>query len=253
MWYRKAYDLRELALQNPKLKSDVAGEFDNQVSQEAADDLLTKLESGEEYTSPSGAIRVNPRIETQSNEENNDQNAITRLTTTDYEEMHGIVSDQDTVIQRFIDLSKTLDRYIPANSDFTKEMESLKSYFVNLRDALYDVIRKEQAKFPKMRQHSATHTSEEQEEVYAHNAEVRNFFATYEPPQLDEQISHQVNAKLDRMIYLINQVAPKIMSKDGKTEWLNLMVKLGVDNNYLPDNLKSQYNKIYKQTYRGYY
>lgn len=250
MWYRKAYDLRELALQNPKLKSDVAGEFDDQMSQEAAESLLERLETGEEYTSPSGAIRVNPRIEYQSNEE---RNTPARLTTTDYEEMHGIVSDQDNVIQRFIDLSKTLDRYIPANSDFTKEMESLKAYFVNLRDALFEVISKEQAKFPKMRQHSAFHTPDEQEEVYAHNADVRNFFATYEPPQLDEQISHQVNAKLDRMIYLISQVAPKIMSKDGKTEWLNLMVKLGVDNNFLPDNLKSQYNKIYKQIYRGYY
>lgn len=253
MWYRKAYDLNDLNREFPSEQNQVIDFMEEEKGKEDVENLFQKVRSGEEYISPSGAIRVNPRIETELNEENKDQNAITRLTTTDYEEMHGIVSDQDNVIQRFIDLSKTLDRYIPANSDFTKEMESLKSYFVNLRDALYDVIRKEQAKFPKMRQHSATHTSEEQEEVYAHNAEVRNFFATYEPPQLDEQISHQVNSKLDRMIYLINQVAPKIMSKDGKTEWLNLMVKLGVDNNYLPDNLKSQYNKIYKQTYRGYY
>lgn len=253
MWYRKAYDLNDLNREFPSEQNQVIDFMEEEKGKEDVENLFQKVRSGEEYISPSGAIRVNPRIETELNEENKDQNAITRLTTTDYEEMHGIVSDQDNVIQRFIDLSKTLDRYIPANSDFTKEMESLKSYFVNLRDALYDVIRKEQAKFPKMRQHSATHTPEEQEEVYAHNAEVRNFFATYEPPQLDEQISHQVNSKLDRMIYLINQVAPKIMSKDGKTEWLNLMVKLGVDNNYLPDNLKSQYNKIYKQTYRGYY
>jgi hypothetical protein len=42
------------------------------------------------------------------------------------------------------------------------------------------------------------------------------------------------------------------MSRDGKTEWLNLMAKHGIGANFLPNNLRSQYLKIMKSRYGGY-
>ena len=78
-------------------------------------------------------------------------------------------------IQMFIDLSKTLERYIPADSNFIPEMESIKSYFESLSNYLWDVIKKEEAKLPKMKQYVATQTPEEQDEIRKHNSAVIKF------------------------------------------------------------------------------
>ena len=103
-----------------------------------------------------------------------------------------------------------------------------------------------------MKQYIATQTPEEQDEIRKHNSAVIKFFDTYEPPYLDEEISHEVNDKFARVTKLINEVAPKIMNRDGKAEWLNTMAKHEIGANFLPNNLRSQYLKIMKARYGGY-
>jgi uncharacterized protein (UPF0210 family) len=251
MWYRKAMDLNDLNREFPEEREQVIDFMEEEKGKEDVENLFQKVRSGEEYTSPSGAIRVNPRIEIPPMR-NQDIDGTFNLITYDFQEMHQNVSDMPHKIQMFIDLSKTLERYIPADSNFIPEMESIKSYFESLSNYLWDVIKKEEAKLPKMKQYVATQTPEEQDEIRKHNSAVIKFFDAYESPYLDEEISHVVNDKFARVTKLINEVAPKIMNRDGKTEWLNTMAKHEIGANFLPNNLRSQYLKIMKARYGGY-
>lgn len=251
MWYRKAMDLNDLNRQFPAEREQVIDFIEEEKGLQDVENLFEKVRSGEEYTSPSGAIRVNPKIEIPPIR-NEDIDGTFKGIIVDCEEMHSNISGTANSIQSFIDLSKTLERYMPADSKFIPELESIKSYFESLDKYLGDIIQKEQAKLPKMKQYIATQTPEEQDEIRRHNSEVISFFNTYDSPVLDEQISHVVNDKFARMTKLINEMAPKIMSRDGKTEWLNLMAKHGIGANFLPTNLRSQYLKIMKSRYGGY-
>jgi hypothetical protein len=138
------------------------------------------------------------------------------------------------------------------SNNLLKDYEEFLGFFESLDNFLGEEIQKEQAKLPQMKQYFPGNTPEEQKEIQRHNREVIEFFNTYDSPVLDEEISHEVNDKFARMTKLINEMAPKIMSRDGKTEWLNLMAKHGIGANFLPANLRSQYLKIMQDIYSGY-
>ena len=63
MWYRKAMDLNDLNREFPEEREQVIDFMEEEKGKEDVENLFQKVRSGEEYTSPSGAIRVNPRIE----------------------------------------------------------------------------------------------------------------------------------------------------------------------------------------------
>jgi hypothetical protein len=251
MWYKKAMDLNDLNREFALERENVIDAVEEENTKQDVEDLFEKVRSGEQYTSPSGAIKVNHPVEIPPMR-NQDIDGSFNSNTSDYDEMHQIISGAANDVQSFIDLSKTLERYIPVDSAFTTEMESIKSFFDNLEKYVSDILKREERNNPKMKQYVSTQTPEEQEEIRRHNSEVISFFNTYEPPRLDENVSNEVNRNFIRMTKLINEMAPKIMSRDGKTEWLNLMAKKGTGANFLPNNLRAQYLKIMQSRYGGY-
>ena len=62
MWYRKAMDLNDLNRQFPAEREQVIDFIEEEKGLQDVENLFEKVRSGEEYTSPSGAIRVNPKI-----------------------------------------------------------------------------------------------------------------------------------------------------------------------------------------------
>ena len=251
MWYRKAMDLNQLNLQFPEEREQVIEKVEDENIEKSVGGLFDKMKAGEEYTSPSGAIKVNPRIEIPPIRNEDIDGSFSGITV-DYGQMKYEISGATNYIQSFINLTKTLERYIPSDTRFVAEMENFKSFFESLDNFLGEEIQKEQAKLPQMKQYFPGNTPEEQKEIQRHNREVIEFFNTYDSPVLHEEISHEVNDKFARMTKLINEMAPKIMSRDGKTEWLNLMAKHGIGANFLPANLRSQYLKIMQDIYSGY-
>ena len=93
---------------------------------EDVENLFQKVRSGEEYTSPSGAIRVNPRIEIPPIRNEDIDGSFSGITV-DYGQMKYEISGATNYIQSFINLTKTLERYIPSDTRFVAEMEKLTS------------------------------------------------------------------------------------------------------------------------------
>lgn len=251
MWYKKAMDLNDLNKDFALERENVIDAVEEENTKQDVEDLFEKVRSGQEYTSQSGAIIVNHPVEIPPMR-NEDIDGTFNSNTSDYDDMHQIISGTANDVQCFIDLSRTLERYIPADTTFAREMESIKSFFDSLEKYVSDILKREEKNNPKMKPYAATQTPEEQEEIRRHNSEVISFLFFYKPPRLDENVNNEVNRNFIRMTKLINEMAPKIMSKDGKTEWLNLMAKKGTGANFLPNNLRAQYLKIMQSRYGGY-
>ena len=63
MWYKKAMDLNDLNRQFPAEREQVIDFVEEEKGLQDVENWFEKVRSGEEYTSNSGAIRVNPKIE----------------------------------------------------------------------------------------------------------------------------------------------------------------------------------------------
>ncbi len=58
MWYKKAMDLNDLNREFALEREDVIDAVEEENTKQNVEDLFEKVRSGEEYTSPSGAIKV---------------------------------------------------------------------------------------------------------------------------------------------------------------------------------------------------
>lgn len=248
MWYRKAMDLNDLNEKFSNERNLAISDYEMAKTDESVNQLLDNLTSGNSYTSESGAIRVNPTIDTPPIRDK-DLDATFSIMTDDIEEMHGLVAGESNNAEYFINLAKTLEKYIPYDQTFSTEMGRIRDFFLNLENKLDILIKDEHSKFPKMKPY-IYNTEEEAEEIQDHNNSVRSFFRNYEAPRLNPEVSDIVNQNFIKYTKLINDMVPKFMNVDAKQEWLNSMLRKGVAGNFLRDDLRSEYLEIMKRSGR---
>ena len=112
MWFKKALDLNDLNKEFSDERDEAISDYEVAKTDENVNELLDNLMSGNSMTSESGAIRVNPTIEIPPIR-NKDLDATFSVNTDDVEEMHGLVAGESKNAEFFINLAKTLEKYIP--------------------------------------------------------------------------------------------------------------------------------------------
>lgn len=246
MWFKKALDLNDLNKEFSDERDEAISDYEVAKTDENVNELLDNLMSGNSMTSESGAIRVNPTIEIPPIR-NKDLDATFSVNTDDVEEMHGLVAGESKNAEFFINLAKTLEKYIPYDETFSTEMGRVRDFFLGLENKLHMMIQEEHGKFPKMKPY-VYNTEEEAEAIHDHNNNVRSFFRNYDAPRLDPEVGNVVNEYFIRYTKLINEMVPKFMNVDAKREWLNGMSRKGVAANFLREDLRSEYLKIMKRS-----
>jgi hypothetical protein len=248
MWFKKALDLNDLNKEFSEERDEAISDYEVAKTDENVNDLIDNMLSGNSWTSESGAIKVNPSIEMPPIR-NEDLDATFKVNTVDLEEIHGLVAGESNKAQYFIDLAKTLEKYIPYDETFATEMGRIRDFFLGLENKLHMKIQEEHSSFPKMMPYNYS-TEEEAEKIQDHNNSVRAFFRDYEAPRLSEEVGNLVSEYFVRYTKLVNDMVSKIMDQDAKLEWLHGMANKGVAANFLGDDLRSQYLKVMRRNWR---
>ena len=215
MWYRKAIDLNELKKMYPEEAEEASGEF-------AASDLIEKLNKGEEWTSPSGAIKVrkNPKFEKFTKEEINSYFHFHDTITDFFESISGYPRNIDLVIE-------TMNEINPPINDKIKKNAIAKLYA--LQKEWFKLIDKYEKPW-----------EEEQNLNYQYEKK-------YVKPE-DKQKAIEIIAEQTEVV---SNVLLSIKDYDAQNELMRIMAKRGYKAMFITDKeLKSRYLELLNETWK---
>jgi hypothetical protein len=211
MWYRKAIDLSDLKKMFPEEAQEASEEFQT-------DEILDKFQKGEEYTSPSGAISVRESPEEQPFQKN-ELDATFKFYDTALDFYESLMDKPDDV-EFMIKTLDIIDRYINPHykSEAIQKLKFIQSRFSYLVEKYWKIIVPEQE---------------------------LSYKGEYSRVSEEDLESAVLLSKSYTKI--LNELLPRIQTRDAQDEWLRAMAKRGVAANYLRDDLKDRYLEIFNQ------
>ena len=211
MWYRKAIDLSDLKKMFPEEAQEASEEFQT-------DEILDKFQKGEEYTSPSGAISVRESPEEQPFQKH-ELDATFKFQSAALDFYESLMDKPDDV-EFMIKTLDIIDRYINPHykSETIKKLKFIQSKFSSLVEKYWKIIVPEQE---------------------------LSYKGEYSRASEDDLASAVLLSKSYTKI--LNELLPRIQTRDAQDEWLRAMAKRGVAANYLRDDLKDRYLEIFNQ------
>jgi len=224
MWYKKAMDLNDLNREFALEKENAVDDYDEQSMTEGVEDLFSKVRAGEEYTSPSGAIKVmQPREEPPFTDEEVDGKFDSE--STDAYDVYEGIKDFPSTITTLKNTANTISRYIDSGvlQDFNRKIDSLSPMLEKIVQSAFEKVQLIESSF--------------------NNPELSRQFDKEGYPTLTEAEVMQSNMLTLQITKAINELYNSIRNEDARQEWLNAMARKGVAANFLRPADKTRYKE----------
>ena len=224
MWYKKAMDLNDLNREFALEKENAVDDYDEQAMKEGVEDLFDKVRSGQEYTSPSGAIKVmQPREEPPFTDEEVDGKFDSE--STDAYDVYEGIKDFPSTITTLKNTAQIISRYIDSGvlQEFNRKIDSLSPMLEKIIQSAHDKVQLIESSF--------------------NNPELSRQFDKEGYPTLTEAEVMQSNMLTLQITKAINELYNSIRNEDARQEWLNAMARKGVAANFLRPADKTRYKQ----------
>jgi len=224
MWYKKAMDLNDLNREFALEKENAVEDYDEQTMKEGVEDLFEKVRSGEEYTSPSGAIKVmQPREEAPFTDEEVDGRFDSE--TTDAYEVYEGIKEYPSTITTMKNTANTISRYIDSGvlQEFHRKIDSLSPMLEKIVQSAWEKVQLMERSFS--------------------DPELSKKFDKEGYPRVTEAEAMQANMLTLQITKAINELYSSIRNEDARQEWLNTMARKGVAANFLRPADKTRYKE----------
>ena len=224
MWYKKAMDLNDLNREFALEKENAVEDYDEQTMKEGVEDLFEKVRSGEEYTSPSGAIKVmQPREEAPFTDEEVDGRFDSE--TTDAYEVYEGIKEYPSTITTMKNTANTISRYIDSGvlQEFHRKIDSLSPMLEKIVQSAWEKVQLMERSFS--------------------DPELSKKFDEEGYPRVTEAEAMQANMLTLQITKAINELYSSIRNEDARQEWLNTMARKGVAANFLRPADKTRYKE----------
>jgi hypothetical protein len=224
MWYRKAMDLNDLNREFALEKENAVDDYDEQAMKEGVEDLFEKVRSGEEYTSPSGAIKVmQPREVAPFTDEEVDGRFDSE--TTDAYEVYEGIKEYPSIISAMKNTANTISRYIDSGvlQEFHRKIDSLSPMLEKIVQSAWEKV--------------------QLIEKSLNYQELSRLYDKEGYPRVTEAEALQSNMLTLQITKAINELYSSIRNEDARQEWLNTMARKGVAANFLRPADKTRYKE----------
>jgi hypothetical protein len=224
MWYRKAMDLNDLNREFALEKENAVDDYDEQAMKEGVEDIFEKVRSGEEYTSPSGAIKVmQPREVAPFTDEEVDGRFDSE--TTDAYEVYEGIKEYPSIISAMKNTANTISRYIDSGvlQEFHRKIDSLSPMLEKIVQSAWEKVQLMEKSFS--------------------DPELSRLYDKEGYPRVTEAEALQSNMLTLQITKAINELYSSIRNEDARQEWLNTMARKGVAANFLRPADKTRYKE----------
>jgi hypothetical protein len=224
MWYRKAMDLNDLNREFALEKENAVDDYDEQAMKEGVEDLFEKVRSGEEYTSPSGAIKVmQPREVAPFTDEEVDGRFDSE--TTDAYEVYEGIKEYPSIISAMKNTANTISRYIDSGvlQEFHRKIDSLSPMLEKIVQSAWEKVQLMEKSF--------------------NDPELSRLYDKEGYPRVTEAEALQSNMLTLQITKAVNELYSSIRNEDARQEWLNTMARKGVAANFLRPADKTRYKE----------
>ncbi len=224
MWYRKAMDLNDLNREFAIEKENAVEDYDEQTMKEGVEDLFEKVRSGEEYTSPSGAIKVmQPREVAPFTDEEVDGRFDSE--TTDAYEVYEGIKEYPSIITTLKNTANIISRYIDSGvlQEFHRKIDSLSPMLEKIVQSAWEKVQLMEKSFS--------------------DPELSRLYDKEGYPRVTEAEALQSNMLTLQITKAINELYSSIRNEDARQEWLNTMARKGVAANFLRPADKTRYKE----------
>ena len=224
MWYRKAMDLKDLNREFAIEKENAVEDYDEQAMKEGVEDLFAKVRGGEEYTSPSGAIKVMPPREEPPFTDEEVDGRFDSESTDAYNVYEGIKEFPST-ITALKNTAQIISRYIDSGvlQEFNRKIDSLSPMLEKIIQSAFEKVQLIESSF--------------------NNPELSRQFDREGYPKLTEAEVMNSNILTLQITKAINELYNSIRNEDARQEWLNTMARKGVAANFLRPADKTRYKE----------
>ena len=224
MWYKKAMDLNDLNRDYALERENVIDAVEEENTKQNVEDLFEKVRSGEEYTSPSGAIRVmQPRVEAPFEDEEVD-GRFDNETTDAYEVYEGI-KEYPSIISTLKNTANTISKYIDSGvlQEFHRKIDSLSPMLEKIVQSAWEKVQLMERSFSE--------------------PDLARIYDKEGYPRVTEAEAIQANVLTLQITKAINELYSSIRNEDARQEWLNTMARKGVAANFLRPADKTRYKE----------
>jgi hypothetical protein len=224
MWYRKAMDLSDLNREFAIEKENAVEDYDEQAMKEGVEDLFAKVREGEEYTSPSGAIKVMPPREEPPFTDEEVDGRFDSESTDAYDVYEGIKEFPST-ITALKNTAQIISRYIDSGvlQEFNRKIDSLSPMLEKIIQSAFEKVQSIESSF--------------------NNPELSRQFNREGYPKLTEAEVMNSNILTLQITKAINELYNSIRNEDARQEWFNTMARKGVAANFLRPADKTRYKE----------
>jgi len=182
------------------------------------------VRSGEEYTSPSGAIKVMPPREEAPFTDEEVDGRFDSETTDAYEVYEGI-KEYPSIISKMKNTANTIAMYIDSGvlQEFHRKIDSLSPMLEKIVQSAWEKVQLMERSFS--------------------DPELARIYDKEGYPRVTEAEAMQANMLTLQITKTINELYSSIRNQDAKQEWLNAMARKGVAANFLRPADKTRYKK----------
>jgi hypothetical protein len=211
---------REFAIE----KENAVEDYDEQAMKEGVEDLFAKVRGGEEYTSPSGAIKVMPPREEPPFTDEEVDGRFDSESTDAYDVYEGIKEFPST-ITALKNTAQIISRYIDSGvlQEFNRKIDSLSPMLEKIIQSAFEKVQSIESSF--------------------NNPELSRQFDREGYPKLTEAEVMNSNILTLQITKAINELYNSIRNEDARQEWLNTMARKGVAANFLRPADKTRYKE----------
>ena len=188
------------------------------------EDLFGKVRAGEEYTSPSGAIKVMPPREEPPFTDEEVDGRFDSESTDAYNVYEGIKEFPST-ITALKNTAQIISRYIDSGvlQEFNRKIDSLSPMLEKIIQSAFEKVQSIESSF--------------------NNPELSRQFDREGYPKLTEAEVMNSNILTLQITKAINELYNSIRNEDARQEWLNTMARKGVAANFLRPADKTRYKE----------
>lgn len=217
-------DLKDLNREFAIEKENAVEDYDEQAMKEGVEDLFAKVRGGEEYTSPSGAIKVMPPREEPPFTDEEVDGRFDSESTDAYDVYEGIKEFPST-ITALKNTAQIISRYIDSGvlQEFNRKIDSLSPMLEKIIQSAFEKVQSIESSF--------------------NNPELSRQFDREGYPKLTEAEVMNSNILTLQITKAINELYNSIRNEDARQEWLNTMARKGVAANFLRPADKTRYKE----------
>jgi hypothetical protein len=231
MWYRKALDLNELNKEYSEEHNKAINKYEDILENITIEDIFRAMDAGEEWSSDSGAIKVNqPQGQTELavHEVDGDFNNQS----TDVYDVYEGIRDFPSIITSLKNTAKTISVYVDSGvlQEFNRKLDSLSPILEKIIQSAFDKIQLIESSF--------------------NNPELSRKFSNEGYPTVTQAEADSANSLTEQITRYINEFYNSIKNEDAKQEWLNVMARKGVAGNFLRDDVKAKYTETINNLWR---